>query len=160
MIVSVDPGVRDAGVAVWRSEGVLFEASLVRSDSWLSVARKIRDSLGGIDVEELVIERPQVYVASRSKGDPNDLITLALMAGATVADVTNGRDISVVEYRPAQWKGQVPKHVMTQRTIRSLSDDERDRVQPCPRSLAHNVWDAIGLGLYHLRGQRRYGHQR
>jgi hypothetical protein len=100
-----------------------------------------------------VIECPQVYVHSRAKGDPNDLIRLALMAGVIVGAIGQK---NVVEYRPAEWKGQVPKDVMTERIKRSLNKGEQSRVVlPRAMSLAHNVWDAVGIGLHHLRAARR-----
>jgi len=159
VIITIDPGVHEAGVAIWRPEGVLFEAYLVRvrkDQSWLWMVCRIREELHGIAITEIVIERPQIYVHSRSKGDPNDLITLALMAGATVGALTRDLSVTVTEYLPAQWKGQVPKQVMTKRIKRALTDEEHTRVTlPKARGLAHNVWDAIGIGLHHLRGKRR-----
>jgi hypothetical protein len=156
MIVTLDPGAHEAGVAVWHRDGILADAYLVRAarrDPWLHLAMLVKDELRDVDVEWVVIERPQVYVASRSKGDPNDLITLALMAGA-VAGLLEAPFLT--EYKPAQWKGQAPKDVMIERIIRALTVDEHTRVRlPDAKSLAHNVWDAIGIGLYHLRGKRR-----
>ncbi len=66
---SIDPGC--TGVAVW------FGQSLM--------------SCGVVDDPEavvvhgnLVIEKPQIYRASKSKADPNDLITLAIQVGRYV----------------------------------------------------------------------------
>jgi hypothetical protein len=168
MIVTIDPGVREAGVAVWDCDGYLHEAYLVRVPDpyavpWSMLAREVADQVvhtnepvRGFALDVIVIERPQVYVHSRAKGDPNDLITLALAAGAIVGELRRLRPgAMVVEYRPAEWKGQVPKNVMVKRTKRSLGEEELDRVQiPKARSLTHNVWDAVGIGLYHLRSRR------
>ena len=51
---------------------------------------------------------------------------------------------------PADWKGQVPKEVMTERIRRSLTEEERGRIEKCKASLMHNVLDACGIGLYRL----------
>jgi hypothetical protein len=121
------------------------------------MAHHVAQQVKGIALDTVVIERPQVYVHSRAKGDPNDLITLALVAGAIAGGMRTSRTkLLVVEYRPAEWKGQVPKHVMEKRVKRSLAEHEHERVQlPSAGALAHNVWDAIGIGLHHLRGIRR-----
>jgi hypothetical protein len=103
--------------------------------------------------DNLVIEVPQVYTRARSKGDPNDLIDLACVVGA-IMGVHNWRQVFV--YRPAQWKGQQPKEVTTRNAQNDLRPEELTRVTHCAASLMHNVWDAVALGLAHLKkvGQR------
>jgi hypothetical protein len=154
MIVSIDPGTHEAGVAQWK-DARLQTAYLVRvtsDESWLWLANKVAQSCFHLPVSAIVLERPQVYVRSRAKGDPNDLITLALAAGAIAGQF----NVQVIEYRPAEWKGQVPKEIMIDRIRETLDADERAAVElPNARSLAHNVWDAVGIGLHHFR--RRYG---
>ncbi len=165
MILSIDPGVRCAGIALWTNDGQLECARLAvgastASPAWLSVsisdfglANAVIDDAG---IDEIVIERPQVYVRSRSKGDPNDLISVALAVGVIVGELLVEEDPQVFEYLPASWKGQVPKAVMVERIKRSLSKAELARVElPKAKSLAHNVWDAVGIGLHHLRKHRR-----
>ena len=156
MMISIDPGVHDTGVAIWfEQRQELDEAFLVRSEGpWdemgRAVAKKVK-RLYGQTLKLVVFEHPQVYVRSRSKGDPNDLILLALVCGFIVGAL----GVPTVSYKPADWKGQVPKDVMTRRIQSVLTQKEIDRVEiPTARSLAHNVWDAVGIGLHHLR--RRY----
>jgi len=91
---------------------------------------------------------------------PNDppATGLPLAAGLIVGEMlVDEGDTQVFEYLPAQWKGQAPKTVITERTKRALASAELSRVVlPSAASLAHNVWDAVGLGLYHLKkGGRR-----
>jgi len=95
----------------------------------------------------MVIELPQVYVASRSKGDPNDLIALASVVGA----LTHWFRGMTFVYSPRAWKGTVDKKVMTERILKHLSEEERGRIQKAPKSLLHNSIDACGLGLHHLK---------
>jgi hypothetical protein len=164
LMVSVDPGVYCAGIALWDldAKGALLSAtdsswSVVASDRapWSASAREsvrlIRDLAAPWTITTLVIEQPQVYVRSRSKGDPNDLITLALNAGA-IAGALGAR--AVVPLRPAEWKGQTPKEVVEQRARARLSATEMGRLSmPSAASKRHNVWDAIGIGLRWLRDQ-------
>jgi hypothetical protein len=115
-------------------------------------ARKVRQARG---VEQVVIEWPQIYRASKSKGDPNDLPGLAGVGMAIAARL----DVEVVSYLPRQWAGGTrkaetgdPLDSPRGRLVwRCLSPDERGRVVP-----SHDAIDAVGLGLHHLgRLQRR-----
>lgn len=105
--------------------------------------------------QTLVIEIPQVYRQGVSKGDPNDLIQLVGVAGAIIGTGFQ----KVVTKLPKEWKGQVPKptdtkkpYIIAERAKKRLSHKEYDRVL-LPTNVRHqwDVWDAIGLGLSHLR---------
>lgn len=155
MLISVDPGVKEAGVAVFEDRELVV-AWLEQGKDWLETAQGIYASvearypievLSGI---EWVVEIPQVYTQNLLKGDPNDLIQLALVVGALGASI--GRRDSIKTYLPRQWKGQTPKKTSNARTQEKLSREEMSRVElPRAKSLHHNVWDAIGIGLYHVR---------
>jgi Holliday junction resolvasome RuvABC endonuclease subunit len=155
-LVSIDPGLRVIGYAEWYG-GQLFKAGLIKNPCdktvkddtvWLGMVEAITQTIQG--VHEVVIEKPQVYVASRSKGDPNDLINLALVVGA-IGMAFHLDETRVKTYRPAEWKGQVPKDVTERRVHEALTDAELGRVIWPVKSLCHNVIDAIGIGLHHLR---------
>jgi hypothetical protein len=154
-IVSIDPGVKLAGIALWQ-EGIMISATLLRGNHWTEVADSAAEFFSGIPLDQIAIEKPQVYVRSRSKGDPNDLIDLALAAGAIAQALRIlSPNATIHEYKPAEWKGQLPKDLCVERTRFALTDDERKRVNlPRAKSLAHNVYDAIGIGLKHLKRSR------
>lgn len=97
-------------------------------------------------LQTLVIERPQVYKAQFLKGDPNDLVDLALMGGA-LSGILHGKCRATLFYLPCEWKGQVVKAAMNARIKKRLSEDEQRRIDWPAKSLQHNVWDAIGIGL-------------
>lgn len=104
---------------------------------------------------DLAVELPQIYARSKSKGDPNDLIAVAGVVGALDALAPHHTTV----YLPSEWKGQVPKSVMTTRTTSKLEKTELERIiTPRRASLMHNVWDAIGIGIHHLKvhGQRQW----
>lgn len=159
MIVAVDPGLRGCGVAIFeRTE--LAAAAYVRNPvegsgpaAWLGVAVAVREWLSGRTPlsAALVLEKPQVYRAGQSKGDPGDLIELAGVDGA-IAGIRSWS--SATAYLPRVWKGQVPKEIHHARINGLLVPDERARIEPCPKSLMHNVFDAIGIGMFHLKGTR------
>ena len=147
-LVAVDPGVKLAGVAIF-DDTQLMAAYLVRGEHVFDTVQLVRTSLLGKwrSNIELAIEKPQVYVQSKQKGDPNDLIDLAIMVGALAYQFP-----SKTLYYPRQWKGQVPKDIMVARVKTKLSADEMKRVGlPRAQSLHHNIWDAVGIGLHHRR---------
>jgi len=148
MIVSLDPGVKEAGVAVF-DDGELTYAFLARGGDWRSTARNAARNVPKGIVQMLVMERMQIYVPGRSKGNANDLIPVTLMAGAVAAHLEPD-DVKL--YLPAQWKGQLPKNVVKERLLKSLAEEEKRRIElPKAAGKAHNVWDAIGIGMKYLR---------
>lgn len=152
ILVSFDPGLRDAGLAIWK-DGKLQRATLVRSPekkergpfAWMQMAKAVAEQAPSPD--RCVIEIPQVYQQRFWKGDPADLIELAGVNGAVVARLDAHEHHG---YRPREWKGQTPKDVHGKRIMKALSAEEASRIDPCPASLLHNVIDSIGIGLFDL----------
>jgi len=160
--VTIDPGVHSAGIALWdTSDGVeLHAAALVRTKGgWGDLANVVALWVEEqyVEVAEVIIEKPQIYAQHKLKGDPNDLITLAIAAGAIVMSVcTQHPDAVIHTIKPYQWKGQIPKGISVQRIQDQLMPLERESVcLPTAKSLQHNVWDAVGIGLYWFRQQRK-----
>jgi hypothetical protein len=104
------------------------------------------------NIDRAVIEKPQVYRRALSKGDPNDLITLAVQVGRYAERLEHG-GARVDLVTPAEWKGQVPKDVHHQRIRKELTGRESDAVDlaGAPSRKLHNVLDAVGLGLWLLK---------
>lgn len=151
--LSVDPGLHACGVAVWDEQHQLVWAGYVKNTSggdfhaMVTAVRVANRYTTG--ATKLVIELPQVYVRTRSKGDPNDLISLAVLVGAFVGQFGGTVPFGYKLYKPQEWKGQVPKEIMSVRIAKRLTDEERSKVVLPAAGLAHNVWDAVGLGLHH-----------
>lgn len=160
MIVAVDPGLRACGVSVWDPWGVLYGAAYVKGpkegrgpSAWASMAAEVREYIDCTPITHLVVEIPQVYQRAHSKGDPNDLIQLAGVAGAIVGRLSGAPNM--LGPLPAEWKGQVPKEIHHARVRAALTADELTRVAlPSAKSLAHNVWDAVALGLWYVRAKK------
>lgn len=150
-LLSIDPGLRACGVALWNG-GILEHASFVKNGgaTWASMVNAVDDTLHAkMLLMELAVELPQVYVRSKSKGDPNDLIQLAGLVGAFTYRYNSA---GVTLYKPRDWKGQTDKDVTEFRARKRLSEDEITRIElPKAKTLAHNVFDAIGIGLHHLK---------
>lgn len=152
--VSLDPGLHHFGVALWSFSGELVKARLITSraktPNGLETGTIVANALNlelfdsyGIDV---VCEIPQVYTRDKSKGNPNTLVELAC-AGSFVLGRLKGTPHTVL---PAEWKGQLPKEVVEERCKIHLSKEEKERILLPIKSLRHNVWDAIGIGLFFL----------
>lgn len=151
-VIAVDPG-RNSGVAKFE-DGKLSKVALVHNeDLAVSLDDMVSEAEEGTEVL-IIVEVPQVYNVTKSKGNPNDLIKLAMTAGCpiTIADLW---DAEVLEVKPYEWKGQLPKEVVQQRVERILTIEEKAVLErdlrscesPVPKHLWHNVYDAIGIGL-------------
>lgn len=151
--VAIDPG-EDMGIAVFLDAELVGAGLAPRVDGEDPAARaghaaRVAVQREGREVQTLVYERPVVRrggIVRRA-----DVVTLALAAGGAVAALN---PIDVVAREPHAWKGGVDGDAFVEivRT-RWTRPEEHARVHlPRARSLHHNVWDAVGLGVHHLRG--------
>jgi hypothetical protein len=149
-VIAVDPGLRHSGVAIFEG-GLLVRAMLAKNPvkkgadatALAAMADTIMNTTGGlgfVQPEVVVVERMQAYDVTHQKGDQNDLISLAILAGMLRPDYL---------YLPREWKGQLPKAAMGERILSRLSLEERNRIVDAG-ALTHNVIDAVGIGLHHL----------
>ena len=159
-IVSIDPGLAKVAVAVWdpADNFSLEYACLVRCEHPVGMerAQKWREMADCVVAElmeklgnplDLVVEVPQIYSGAR-KEDPNDLIDLAGVLGAIIGALPQ---VSVEwSPKPREWKGQLPKTATKQRVDSKLVASEKACISWPIQSLAHNVYDAIHLGIVYL----------
>lgn len=156
-LLALDPGYAEGcGVALF-DDGKLIDADFVNAIAtrydilqrcqWM--AKDVLQWTMGRGTT-LIAEWPQVYVAARSKGDPNDLLGLA----AVCAGVAMGSQWQrVVSVTPRDWKGTTPKpskgapYVMEKRVRGRLSAAEAHLL---PAGVRHDIVDAVGIGLHHL----------
>jgi hypothetical protein len=157
-LVSVDPGNDGCGVALWSVSGELLRAGYAAprrrlpepAARWMEVAHAVIGYAGVLNPEDVAIEVPQVY--PDDPVPPNDLITLAMVAGVVLGHLS---PLRATRYLPREWKGQVPKKVQHERLRAHLKSAELGRLDLPAPSLQHNVWDAIGIGMHHLTVTRR-----
>jgi len=95
--------------------------------------------------DTLVLEYPQIYRGPRAN-NPNNLLTLALVDGALMGLFRQ----EAILYLPHAWKGSVDPDECVKRVKARLSAVETACVVLPAKSLAHNLWDAVGIGLFHL----------
>jgi hypothetical protein len=169
-LLAVDPGVDNPAFALFRHSQLMVArrvqlqdvlASLGPVDRCEFVANQIlTDVVSAMgawpQLDALVVEQPQFYRASKSKGDPNKLALLVLVCGSMAAAVRAqfGRHVRIESYYPAEWAGQIPKSTKAKQAWKSprgrlirgqLSEAEFAAVQD-----THDAVDAVGIGLRFL----------
>lgn len=156
-LISIDPGFGyrgGTGYTLWH-DSRFVKAGLAKSEAEdlteriTAIFAQVSAAVG--TAEEVVIEKPRSYKLDKQKGDQNDLIDLAIVVGRMLPLGT--KKMTLVE--PATWKGQVPKDVIKLLVLGKLDGEEPDELKKCLQGITpgtqHNVYDAVGIGLHHLR---------
>ena len=159
--LAVDPSVNSPGVAMFNPSGELIATKRFQFEEStdpigtrcarvaLEIRRWYLQQATPFIKPYLVFEWPQIYRASKSKGDPNDLIALAGIGMALAGMLECG----VSTPTPAQWAGQLKKFTKgdvgkSPRALRIRSRLSAEEMQHWQDQ--HDVIDAIGLGLWSL----------
>jgi hypothetical protein len=153
-VIAIDPGVNFSGWSVfieeegdtWRLE----EAGFMPSDHWPESAK----NMWPYAQVTLVIEQPEKYPTKTLYH--SDLANLDAVVHL-MAEYASDMSWETKKVKPATWKAQVPKKVHHHRISSELSQVELDSVFWPPASACHNVFDAIGLGLYQVKRLGRGG---
>ncbi len=162
-LISIDPGYRACGVSYFE-ERQLIAASLVevKSDKDIDPAEQfslmgsaVADYVQSLNVGQsfdLAIEYPQQYARAPSPRESvQRLVGVIGSISSAIQGMTGGLGVKVTTYTPRAWKGQVPKDIMNQRVLGRLIENEISSLPAYPKSKMHNVLDAIGIGLKHLK---------
>jgi hypothetical protein len=144
-LVAIDPG-KTTGVAVFLGD-VLHLAMVCDEEQCLMHIENYAPVRQGKPAGDCIIEVPQVYPGQQQKGDQNDLIKLAVMVGR-YADRATACGFCIKLVKPREWKGQLPKDVCWKRVRETLTSFELTKLAKLPKSRAHNMHDAIGLGTW------------
>lgn len=161
--VSVDPGLRACGVAVWH-DGLLIAAFLVANPvvfdrgeiAHKTLAARIAFRLQEYDVHEIIFERPFKYPGANFMGAVvnAELDELSGVIKWTIVQFKKPKPL-IVKYKPREWKGTVDKSVMLRRIRSRLSAEEEANITECKVDEwcgkgMPDVLDAIGVGLHHF----------
>lgn len=159
VLMAIDPG-NCSGIAVF-DKGILYDVYL---HDW-SKSQFVNTSKY-LDPDELVIEIPKIYPRENWKGDPNDEIKVAVIAGKFIGCFNNLPYSRIQEVRPHQWKGSRPKKVhclyilglllpkeivVLERDLKKSYMVIKDEISQDKKTKTHNAIDAIGVGLWKLR---------
>jgi hypothetical protein len=128
-----------------------------RADAWIPMVQAVWDwtwtipefrKIRAQHSPTLAIEWQTTYGGRASRGDTRDLLDLSAITGALCYAFGSARP---TVYLPAEWKGQCPTDVIWGRCEKRLSAEEQAAITwPPAKSLRHNCYDAIGIGLKHL----------
>lgn len=166
-IIAIDPGIRSPGAA-FLVEGIVVAAARIKVPRGLHEcksnghrAREVGKLIAeqcrawakqtwGFRLCDVVYEWPQIYRATKSKGNPNDLLK-TLATGASAVAELGGIVRSVTSPTPGEWAGQTKKA-----TKGDPWDSERGRMvarrlSPNERAVvpdSHDAIDAVALGLW------------
>jgi hypothetical protein len=160
--LSIDPGVHTMALAAFHTDGSLIEAwnepsntmfenVSSRVEGWGSPSVRLVNRLQAMLPDEgntgIVGERQVVYPGAKGlKTNPNDLLDLAMCAGAFYGALCVDLRATLRLVEPAEWKAQVPKEITRERIKAILTPQEIGRIRKGGEM--HNVWDAIGIGLF------------
>ncbi len=145
VVVAIDPGDTTGWAIFW--DGALFEAGCTT---------KLPRDLPDVPLlpASLVVEIPVIYPMGRGKGDSNDLIKLAELAGMIRGwYLSRAPGLVTATVAPRTWKGTVPKKIHNARVLDKLTSKERAILPMRPRAkdYDHNMVDALGIGLWQLQ---------
>ena len=147
-VLSIDPGLRKCGCALWCADGTLRRAWTARApagtgrglEAWVKMVGAIKIAP---TINTLVVEQMQIYRDKKTSAD--DLLELTGVLGSIAWRFSGATKHG---YKPAEWKGQVPKRVMRDRLKKRLTAEELLTVDG---KCTHDTWDAIGIGAYYFR---------
>lgn len=156
MILAIDPGLRWCGCALGDESGLKRAALVINPEkkirgpiAWREMALEVArwGDLDCIEARRTFIETPRIYPHSdQRKGDLNDLLELAGVVGA-ISSFTRDK---LNFYYPSEWKGNVPKKIMTERIRKRLRPDEL-AVFESVGAKDHNTLDAVGIFLHSVK---------
>jgi hypothetical protein len=156
-LVCIDPGLRACGAALF-VDGELVRAGAVRGptvgrgpDVWAAYAGLVEGWVGDAAPGALLVEQMKVYV--QGKGDPDDLLELAGIAGAIVGRLSGWTASGV---RARDWNGQVPapiRRARTQAWVQQCGWLDRVDLRTTAR-FQEDIWSAVGIGRWRTTQSR------
>jgi len=169
-ILSIDPSINNVGWALSKNKKLIkwgiIHPSKDKKETYLKKCRDVTDQITTLLVAQypiqLVTEIPDHFGDSGYMArESGAILKLAFIAGM-IFNITD----NVITYTPNQWKGQIPKHVMTMRLCKnepykSMKIVDWKDVYFCkecgvkhPRVIMdHNIIDAIGINHKHVWGK-------
>lgn len=150
VIVTIDPGKRHCGVAVWDPATKTLLQAYLCGPSKRSAPLSFLDQLPSVDPTLItgVVEMPQRYPKSPVKVE--ELIQLAASANAVVGRMGG----KWTQARPGIWTRQwcQNKEIRLERAWKRLTPEEQARVKmPRSKERQKDVLDALALGLWSLK---------
>ena len=167
-LLALDPGIRYPACALFADRELVSASriSLPGKLTKLNMAERVRHIgnllygwvtgvLIDVPLDRIVYEVPQIYSRRKSKGDPNDLIPLAMVAGYLSGRFPNTQAHGL---KPREWCGQLPKVTKGDPWASPRGELVARRLDAAERACivsSHDAIDAVGIGLHDLERLRR-----
>ncbi len=148
-VLVIDPGTVDCGSAYFQDRQLVMCGSHKGGkgeifDRCTVIAREVKNRYAAWCPSKLVVEWPRKYDSDNV--NPDVLMWLTYVLGEIRGQLAGPLEFTRVF--PADWKGQVDKQIMSDRTWGALDVAERAAVGKLRKN--HNTMDAIGIGLFFL----------
>ena len=145
----VDPGIQHCGMAVFDGPDLTWAGLVSRPKSAHRLSGPALGPVAGHSYVVGAVEMMRIRPEARRKGNQNDLVDVAFVAGS----IGPRLGVFLQPVWPETWKGQVPKKIMVGRVVDKLTATEMGYIDwPSgggpTGGLNHNVADAIGIGLW------------
>lgn len=157
--IAIDPGTQLVGWSLWEGKA-LVSAGFAMTDA-KTLAERVKclcEQMGrmiDIPTDRLVCET-MIHSLGRSGSIAGDLLDVQTVVGAMLG-LWSSAELELV--RATDWKGTAPKSLTSARILKALESREITArsigLVNLPRSLHHNVDDAIGLGGYSVGRWRK-----
>lgn len=158
MLIALDPGLRDAGLAAFDKDGQLVAAQWVRCDNgegptqWRAMADALCAAVEQIGAPRVLCVELMQPNAKRPATLPR-ILQLAYTTGAFIGQY--GEDVEVCAVDPHLWTAGLDKKRNHPRILARLSPAEQAVLGAAlAKTMAtkhKEVIDAVGIGLYVLR---------
>ena len=151
--VGIDPGVHECGVAIACNHPTftLLKAWQV-SGPVDHMVQQILDYIPAAGSISICVEGQQIYRSEKSKGNPNDMIRVAQVAGGMLWALVCESGATAYEIPlPRAWKGATPKAIHHERLKRDYPQWIDPVAAETTKSKQHHVWDAVGLLEWHRK---------
>ena len=150
MIISIDPGTEETGIALYWA-GALVDVDVLRVKRSVGNREQRASDMGRLAVGKVSTWRGAAEpLRVVLEVDPDDVMALVLVIGHVWGTFHGLKGNTLELVRPATWKGQVPKRIMNNRIVSTLTQTEQALVHDKVRS-NHNALDAVGIGLWALK---------
>lgn len=162
-IVSWDPGLRQSGIALWE-DGKLTDCDVLDTgreanesqgeEAWVEQYCEVMEWLDGESVEVFVFE--QMQTRKSKPGAHSNLIELSIISGMIAGALRELNTCHETIAVPANtWTKGRGKEVNAKVGRRLLDNDElralRNGLSRAPKKNHKEIFDAVGIGLFHLR---------
>lgn len=149
MYLSIDPG-ESSGWALWNE----ITGKLYACGAGDFTALRLFLSGHSYRIDGAVIELPQVYLKRLSKGDPNDLIKVAVQVGRYVESLDRLGCVAKLVH-PHQWKGTITKDAHHAQIWAKCTPQEQEIIrrhgQGLNKKALGDMMDAVGLVQWAIR---------